>query len=92
MRCPVRTRHRRLRARGGGVPERLPTSANQFDALVSFHYNTGAIRRSTLGALHKAGRFAEARAEFGRWIHNNGKPMKGLQNRRREEAELYGTA
>ncbi|MFC3213026.1 lysozyme [Novosphingobium panipatense] len=69
-----------------------PTSANQFDALVSFHYNTGAIRRSTLGALHKAGRFAEARAEFGRWIHNNGKPMKGLQNRRREEAELYGTA
>lgn len=68
------------------------TSANQFDALVSFHYNTGAIRTSTLGKLHKQGRFADARAEFGKWIYNNHKPMNGLRSRRAEEASLYAKA
>jgi len=67
------------------------TTQNQFDALVSFHYNTGAIRSSTLGKLHKAGKFAEAKAQFGQWIYNDGKPMNGLKNRRAEEAKLYGT-
>ncbi|KHK92467.1 lysozyme [Novosphingobium malaysiense] len=66
------------------------TSQNQFDALVSFHYNTGAIGRATLTRLHKAGRFAEAQAEFGKWIYNDGKPMDGLKARRAEEAALYG--
>lgn len=68
----------------------VPTTQNQFDALVSFHYNTGAIRTSTLGKLHRAGRYAEARAEFGKWIYNNRKPMNGLKARRAEEAALYG--
>ncbi|MEN9718225.1 MAG: hypothetical protein RIQ99_1103, partial [Pseudomonadota bacterium] len=35
-----------------------PTSAAQFDALVSFQFNTGAIARAALTRLHKAGRFA----------------------------------
>jgi GH24 family phage-related lysozyme (muramidase) len=68
-----------------------PTTQNQFDALVSFHYNTGAIRTSTLGKLHKLGRFAAARAQFGKWINNDGKPMNGLKARRADEAKLYGT-
>ncbi len=66
-----------------------PTSASQFDALVSFHYNTGAIFRATLTRKHKAGDYPGAAAEFGKWIHNAGKPMKGLRNRRAEEAALY---
>lgn len=66
-----------------------PTTCNQFDALVSFHYNTGAIRRSTLGRLHNQGRFARARAEFAKWIYNDGKPMNGLKARRADEANLY---
>lgn len=65
------------------------TSQNQFDALVSFHYNTGAISTATLTRLHKAGKFAEAQAQFGNWIFNDGKPMKGLKNRRADEAKLY---
>lgn len=69
-----------------------PTTQNQFDALVSFHYNTGKITGSTLGRLHKAGDFAGARAQFGKWIYNDGKPMAGLRNRRADEARLYGTA
>ena len=66
-----------------------PTSQNQFDALVSFHYNTGAIARATLTKLHRQGRFAEARGEFGKWINAGGQPMRGLINRRAEEARLY---
>lgn len=69
-----------------------PTTPNQFDALVSFHYNTGAIRSSQLGKLHKAGRFDEAADQFGRWIYNDGKPMNGLKNRRADEAALYESA
>jgi len=69
-----------------------PTTQNQFDALVSFHYNTGAIGSATLGKLHKAGRFEDAADQFGRWIYNDGKPMTGLRNRRADEAALYGSA
>lgn len=68
-----------------------PTTQNQFDALVSFHYNTGALARSTLGKLHGQGRYAQAQAEFGKWIYNDRKPMTGLKSRRTEEAKLYGT-
>ena len=36
------------------------TSQRQFDALVSFHYNTGAIARATLTRKHVAGDFEGA--------------------------------
>lgn len=68
------------------------TSDNQFDALVSFHYNTGAIFTSTLTKMHKHGDFSGAQKQFARWIYNDGKPMKGLKNRRKDEAKLYGKA
>ncbi|MBO9725573.1 MAG: lysozyme [Novosphingobium sp.] len=65
------------------------TSPGQFDALVSFHYNTGAIAKATLTKLHRQGRFAAAAAEFGKWIYNDGKVLEGLKRRRAEEAALY---
>ncbi len=68
------------------------TTQNQFDALVSFHYNTGAIASSTLGKLHRQGKFGEAMAEFGKWIFNDHKPLEGLKRRRADEANLYGAA
>lgn len=67
-----------------------PTTQNQFDALVSFHYNTGAIRTATLTNKHKEGKFVDARAEFARWVKNDGKVMNGLVRRRTAEAALYG--
>jgi GH24 family phage-related lysozyme (muramidase) len=67
----------------------VPTSQAQFDALVSFHYNTGAIARATLTRLHKAGEFDAAAAEFGRWVHAGGKRLAGLVRRRAAEAALY---
>lgn len=66
-----------------------PTSPNQFDALVSFHYNTGAIARATLTRLHRAGRFDDAAREFARWINAGGRPLPGLIRRRQAEAQLY---
>ncbi len=66
-----------------------PTSQQQFDAMVSFHYNTGAIGRATLTRLHKAGDFAGAALEFERWCHAGGRVMKGLVRRRAQEAALY---
>jgi len=66
-----------------------PTSQPQFDALVSFHYNTGAIGRATLTKLHKVGDFAGAAAEFGKWVHAGGRRLAGLVRRREAEAALY---
>ena len=66
-----------------------PTSQSQFDALVSFHYNTGAIARATLTRRHKAGDRAGAAEEFARWVHAGGRVMRGLARRRAAEAALY---
>lgn len=65
------------------------TTQSQFDAMVSFHYNTGAIARATLTRLHVAGDHAGAAREFARWTRAGGKVMQGLVRRRGEEAELY---
>lgn len=66
-----------------------PTSQGQFDALSSFHYNTGAISRATLTRLHRAGDHAGAAAEFARWKLAGGRVLKGLVRRREAEAALY---
>ncbi len=68
------------------------TNQNQFDALVSFHYNTGAIARATLTRLHRAGKFKDAAREFAKWVRNDGRIMRGLVNRREAEADLYEEA
>lgn len=66
-----------------------PTTQDQFDALVSFHYNTGKIGSATLTKKHIAGDYEGAAKEFGRWVFNDGLVMKGLKNRRADEAKLY---
>ncbi len=67
----------------------VPTSQHQFDALVSFHYNTGAIARATLTRLHLAGNYEGAAAEFGKWVNAGGRRLAGLVRRREAEAALY---
>ena len=66
-----------------------PTTQAQFDAMVSFHYNTGAIARATLTRKHNAQDYEGAAAEFKRWNKAGGRVLKGLVRRRREEAALY---
>lgn len=68
-----------------------PTTQNQFDALVSFHYNTGAIARATLTRLHCAGDCAGATAQFGKWINAGGRRLPGLVRRRAAEARIYAS-
>ncbi|QUL36573.1 lysozyme [Erythrobacter sp. JK5] len=66
-----------------------PTTQAQFDALVSFHYNTGAIARATLTRKHNARDHEGAALEFARWNRAGGRVLKGLVRRRAAEAELY---
>lgn len=68
-----------------------PTNQHQFDAMVSFHYNTGQLLSSTLLRKHNAGDFAGAQREFARWDHAAGKTMHGLTVRRLAEAGMYGS-
>lgn len=81
-----------LRRFAGDVSAALggaPTTQAQFDALVSFHFNTGAIRRATLTRLHRAQDYRGALAEFARWNRAGGRVLKGLVRRRAAEARLY---
>ena len=61
----------------------------QFDALVSFHYNTGLISRATLTRKHIADDCAGAAREFDRWCRAGDRVMKGLVRRREAESALY---
>lgn len=67
------------------------TTQAQFDALVSFHYNTGAIARATLTRKHVAGDHRGAAAEFARWNRAGGRVLQGLVRRRAAEARLYSS-
>jgi lysozyme len=67
---------------------------NQFDALVSFAYNLGiaSLRTSTLlKKVNKNPADDTIRNEFMKWVHAGGKVLKGLQTRRKAEADLYFT-
>lgn len=69
-----------------------PTTQGQFDALVSFHYNTGAIGRATLTKRHKEGQFRLAAREFDRWNRAGGRVLRGLVRRRAAERAMYEEA
>lgn len=70
----------------------VPLNQNQYDALVSFAYNAGvnALKTSTLLRKVKANpNDPSIRAEFMKWIYAAGKKLKGLENRRKAEADFY---
>lgn len=62
---------------------------HEFDAAVSFHFNTGAIRKATWVKLWKAkaGR-AMIRAGLAKWNRGGGKVLPGLTDRRNREAAM----
>ena len=64
----------------------------QVGALVSFVYNVGvkAFEESTLlKVIKKKPNDAQIKNELMRWVFVNGKVMRGLERRRKAEAELY---
>jgi len=74
-----------------GLIGNAATTDNQRAAMISLAYNigTGNLGSSTLLRKHKAGDYAGARAEFGRWDKAAGKVMAGLTRRRAAEAAVY---
>ena len=70
---------------------KVPLTQNQYDALASFHYNTGGLGKSTLLKKLNKGDFAGAAAEFHKWNKAGGKVRAGLVTRRAQEAELFLT-
>lgn len=69
-----------------------PLSENQFSALVSFAFNCGIENLRTSTLLRKVNanpNDATIADEFSKWVRSNGKVLKGLQNRRKAESNLY---
>ena len=68
---------------------------SQFDALVSWQFNTGGLRGSTLLKRLNAGQFDKVDDEMRRWnkATQNGKKVavRGLTARRLSESELWAT-
>lgn len=62
----------------------VPLKQHQFDALVSFHFNTGAIGRASLVKKLNAGDYAGAGAGLMAWV----KPPE-LRKRREAERDLF---
>ena len=70
---------------------KVDLNQNQFDALVSFQFNTGALGRSSLLTKLNNGEYKEAANEFFKWNKAGGKVLDGLIRRRREEASVFLT-
>lgn len=63
---------------------KVPVSQTEFDALVSFHFNTGGIKRASLVKSINAGDKKKAAKEFLNW----NKP-KEVIGRRKKEQKLF---
>lgn len=63
-----------------------PLEQHEFDALVSFHYNTGAIARASVTKLINSGQKSKAGAALMQWV----KPVS-LKARRLKEKKLFET-
>lgn len=69
----------------------VPLTQNQFDALSSFQFNTGALGKSgVLVHLNKKD-YQGAADSLLQWTHANGRVMSGLVRRRQDERKLFLT-
>jgi lysozyme len=70
---------------------KIQLDQNQFDALVSFTFNTGsrAFTESTLLKLLNQGKYDEVPNQLRRWVRSGGKVLPGLVNRRENEIKLW---
>jgi lysozyme len=77
----------------GRIGKELPKGLTdeQCASIISFVYNIGvsAFRASTMFKLLQAGKFDKAGNELKKWVFVNGKKSKGLENRRKDETDLY---
>jgi lysozyme len=69
----------------------VPTTENEFSAMVSLAFNIGLgnFATSTLLKRHKAGNKIGAASAFLSWVYAKKVKLKGLMARREAEKELY---
>lgn len=69
----------------------IKLNQNQYDALCSLIFNigTGNFLRSTMLKYLQAKQYDKASSEFLKWRKANGKVLKGLEARRKDEQELF---
>ncbi len=67
----------------------VPLTQGQYDALVSFSFNTGSLSVSTLRKKVLRGDFEGAVDEFPRWVFAAGRRLAGLVRRREAERALF---
>lgn len=69
----------------------VPLSQEQFDALVSFDFNTGKLHESTLLKRLNDKNYEGAAKEFLKWTRSRGRVLPGLVRRRAAEAALFSS-
>jgi lysozyme len=69
----------------------VPTTEDEFSAMVSLAFNVGLgkFATSTLLKRHKAGNKTGAANAFLSWVYAGGKKLNGLMRRREAERDLY---
>lgn len=68
---------------------KVPINQNQFDALVSFHFNTGGLGRSSVLSKLNEHDFQGAADAFLLWNRAQGQVLNGLVRRRKAERALF---
>lgn len=68
---------------------KVPLTQNQFDALVSFHFNTGGLGRSSVLKAVNAKHWSEVPHDLNLWVKGGGHVMLGLVRRRAAEGKLF---
>jgi lysozyme len=68
---------------------RVPMNQNQFDALVSFQFNTGALRHSSALRALNSGNYELAANDLTLYNESKGKVLPDLVKRRQEEKDLF---
>jgi lysozyme len=70
---------------------KVPLTQAQFDALVSFVFNTGRLEDTTLLAFLNRGNYIAVPTQMMRWTRAGGKTLQGLVNRRAAEAAKWNS-
>lgn len=68
---------------------KVPISDNQFAALVSFDFNTGAIGKASFVKALNRGEYDAVRPGLMQYVKSKGQTLRGLVRRREAEAALF---
>lgn len=68
---------------------KVPLEQHEFDALVSFHFNTGKLKTGTIDEKLNAGHKAAAMQTLLQYNRAGGKVLRGLTRRRQAEKLMF---